>query len=159
MCGPPKVNARVLLKPRKKTPVKNKNTMDFRRADPMYVNFIPTTCIDAIDLFNRHRNLGLTAELYPECFVHCARKLTNTELDKFHRFIICPDGDIEKGGEKPTMLDRQLDEERRQLEKEAVRRDETPPSSIPDDDVSMESPTEPMSQDDEKAEYVNINLP
>ena len=57
------------------------------------------------------------------------------------------------------MLDRQLEEERRQLEKEAVRRDETPPSSIPDDDVSMECPTEPMSQDDEKSEYVNINLP
>ena len=126
--------------------------MDFRRADPRYVNFVPKTCIDAIDLFNRHRSLGLTADLYPECFVHCARKLTDQELDKFHRFIICPQGDIEKGGEKPTVIDQQLDEERRQLEKEAMRRD-LAAVTIPED-VSMEScpsPTEPMSHLDESS--------
>ena len=97
--------------------------MDFRRADPKYVNFVPMTAADAIDLFNRHRSLGLTADLYPECFVHCARKLSDEELDKFHRFIINPTGDIEKGGEKPTELDRQLEDERKQLEQEALNRD------------------------------------
>ena len=92
MCGAPK--------PRKKIATKEKVKMDFRRADPKYVNFVPKTCVDAIDLFNRHRNLGLTADMFPECFVHCSRSLPNEELDKFHRFIICPSGDVNKGGEK-----------------------------------------------------------
>jgi len=78
-------------KPRKKETL-TKQTMDFRRADPTYVNFVPRTCVDAIDLFNRHRTLGLTADLYPECFVHCAKSLPDGELDKFHRFIVQPAG-------------------------------------------------------------------
>ncbi len=97
--------------------------MDFRRADPRYVNFIPTTCVDAIDLFDRHRKLGLTPDLYPECFVHCARALKGEELDYFHRYIICPTGDIEKGGEGPTEVDRQLEKERQLLLCEAAARD------------------------------------
>ena len=149
--------------------------MDFRRADPRYVNFVPLTCVDAIDLFNRHRSLGLSAALYPECFVHCARKLSGTELDMFHRFIICPGGDIAKGGEKPTAIDQQLEVERLQLAKEAEMRDlempplertrkyDTRPMSL---ESISESPTQPMSQDgeveqdDEKEpmsqEYINI---
>jgi hypothetical protein len=98
-------------------------TMDFRRADPRYVNFIPATCADAIDLFDRHRKLGLTPDLYPECFVHCARALKGEELDYFHRYIICPSGDIEKGGEGPTEVDRQLEKERKLLLCEAAARD------------------------------------
>ena len=94
--------------------------MDFRRADPNFVNFVPRTCFDAIDLFNRHRKLGLTADLYPECFVHCAKSLPGEEIDKFHRFIINPNEDITKGGEKPTLLDKELDEERQQLLKDKL---------------------------------------
>lgn len=97
--------------------------MDFRRADPRYVNFIPTTCVDAIDLFDRHRKLGLTPDLYPECFVHCARALKGKELDYFHRYIICPAGDIAKGGEGPTEVDKQLENERQLLLREAAARD------------------------------------
>ena len=98
--------------------------MDFRRADPRYVNFIPTTCVDAIDLFDRHRKLGLTPDLYPECFVHCARALKGKELDYFHRYIVCPAGDIETGGEGgPTEVDKQLEKERQQLLCEAAARD------------------------------------
>ena len=108
--------------------------MDFRRADPKYVNFVPKTAVDAIDLFNRHRNLGLTADLYPECFVHCARELPDEELDKFHRFIVNPTGDIEKGGETVTELDRQLEEERKQLEQEAINRDMKQLTIAEDDD-------------------------
>ena len=107
--------------------------MDFRRADPNYVNFVPRTCVDAIDLFNRHRNLGLTADLYPECFVHCARQLPGPELDKFHRFIVNPNKDITKGGEKPTLLDAQLEEERQQLIKEAQARDKLALLTIEED--------------------------
>jgi len=130
--------------------------MDFRRADPTYVNFVPRTCVDAIDLFNRHRNLGLTADLYPECFVHCARALPDEELDKFHRFIVTPSGDIVKGGENPTLVDAELEKERLQLLKEAEVRDklqvlsikEEEPECIPMSDV--ECPT--TSQEEEKSE-------
>ena len=114
-----------------------KNNM-FRRADPNFVNFVPKTCEEAIDLFTRHRRLGLTADLYPECFVHCARKLPDAELDKFHRFIVTPVDDFDKGGEKPTLVDKQLEEERQQLLKEAEARDKgnetitEEPSCIPD---------------------------
>ena len=128
--------------------------MDFRRADPTYVNFVPQTCVDAIDLFNRHRTLGLTQALYPECFIHCARRLPPDELDKFHRFIINPDGDITKGGEKPTMVDQQLEDERRQLEKECDLR-EMESLSIKED--YLESPTDPMSEE-KTEEYVKISI-
>ena len=152
--------------PKKK--MHGKVKMDFRRADPQYVNFVPRTCMDAIDLFNRHRNLGLTADLYPECFVHCARALPEAELDKFHRFIICPDGDITKGGEQPSLVDVEIERERQLLLKEAKVRDlaalsiaeekecpmsdseEKSPMSIsecPTDRMSVETPTDPESVD------------
>jgi len=144
--------------------------MDFRRADPQYVNFVPKTVEDAIDLFNRHRNLGLTADLYPECFVHCARALPPEELDKFHRFIVQPGGDISKGGEKPTLVDVELEKERQLLLKEAEIRDglqnltiqeecptddEKCPTEIPMSEDDEKCPTEPMSEDD-GAEYIKI---
>ena len=133
--------------------------MDFRRADPKYVNFVPKTCVDAIDLFNRHRNLGLTADMFPECFVHCSRSLPHEELDKFHRFIICPSGDVDKGGEKPTVVDQQLEDERRQLERECTLREFNSQREVPSLErlqalrivEEEEQPDEqPMSQDDEK---------
>ena len=133
VCGAPK--------PRKKIATNEKVKMDFRRADPNYVNFVPKTCADAIDLFNRHRTLGLQPDLFPECFVHCSRALPDDEIDKFHRFIVTPSGDVGKGGEKPTVLDQQLEEERRQLERECVQR-EFKALCIEEE--------QPMSQDDEK---------
>ena len=138
--------------------------MDFRRADPTYVNFVPKTCMDAIDLFNRHRNLGLTADLYPECFVHCARALPPAELDMFHRFIVTPSGDISSGGETPTLVDHQLEKERQVLLKEAEIRDSLAHLQIDEEDFS-EAFVE-MSCDDEKwcgpteeksAEYIKIS--
>jgi hypothetical protein len=124
--------------------------MDFRRADPTYVNWVPKTCMDAIDLFNRHRDLGLTADLYPECFVHCARALPGPELDKFHRFIVTPSGDIGSGGEKPTVVDQQLENERQALLKEAEIRDSL--ANITIEEEHFESPTEPMSEDEKSPE-------
>ena len=91
---------------------------DYRKADPSYVGFVPKTAAEAVDLFNRHRSKGLATALYPECFIHCARKLPDGELDKFHRFIVNPAGDIEEGGEKPTQIDAELERERA----DAVRR-------------------------------------
>ena len=84
---------------KKKVRVRQKKMLtDFRRADRRFVNFVPKTCVDAIDLFTRHRDMGLSPGNYPECFVHCARALPDEELDKFHRFIVNPNGDIQKGG-------------------------------------------------------------
>ena len=120
--------------------------MDFRRADPRYVNFIPTTCVDAIDLFDRHRKLGLTPDLYPECFVHCARALKGEELDNFHRYIVCPTGDIAKGGEGPTEVDKQLEKERQQLLREAAARD----SGLTNTGLTNIEESERSEQEDEK---------
>ena len=117
--------------------------MDFRRADPNYVNFVPKKVEDAIDLFNRHRNLGLTADLYPECFVHCARALPNAELDKFHRFIVQPGGDILEGGEKASIVDAELEKERQLLLKEAEVRDGLATMTIEE-----EKGPEPMEEDE-----------
>ena len=148
-------------KPRKKEPASNQR-MDFRRADPTYVNFVPRTCMDAIDLFNRHRSLGLTADLYPECFVHCAKCLPDDELDKFHRFIVQPSGDIAKGGEKPTTIDVQLEKERLQLLAEATARDL---QALTIEEEKTDESMGAMSQDDEKVpdsipdEYVTLTLP
>ena len=147
----------------------------FRRADPNFTNFVPKTCEEAIDLFTRHRKLGLTADLYPECFVHCARKLPDDELDKFHRFIITPNEDFDKGGEKPTLVDKQLEEERLQLLKEAESRDKASetiteePSCICEEDPclceeldSLEMPqmrrqvAGSYAQEDEKEEFTVI---
>ena len=162
VCGAPK--------PRKKIATNEKVKMDFRRADPNYVNFVPKTCVDAIDLFNRHRKLGLQPDLFPECFVHCSRALPDEELDKFHRFIVCPSGDVGKGGEKPTVIDQQLEEERRELERECVLREfkalrieEEQPMSQDDEKspMSVESYTKPMSEDEEKPklmpDYIRVS--
>jgi len=175
MCGAPKL--------RKKIATEEKVKMDFRRADPKYVNFVPKTCVDAIDLFNRHRNMGLAPDLFPECFVHCARSLPDEELDKFHRFIVAPSGDVEKGGEKPTLIDQQLEEERRELERECTLREfkalcieEEQPMSQDDEKSPMseevesssariwpvraelsQSDTKPMSDDDEPKDYIRVS--
>jgi len=148
-------------KPRKKVALKRKTSMeDFRRADPTYTNFVPKTCADAIDLFNRHRALGLQADLYPECFVHCAKQLPDEELDMFHRFIVCPTRDIAKGGEKPTLTDIELEKERLMLLKESEERDklcavteeisDLSLSTCPMSQVYVGTPTESTDQDDEK---------
>ena len=132
--------------------------------------------MDAIDLFNRHRKLGLQPDLFPECFVHCSRALPDDEIDKFHRFIVTPSGDVGKGGEKPTVLDQQLEEERRQLERECVLRefkalcieeeqpmsqdDEKSPMSV-DAELDSTSYTKPMSEDEEKPklmpDYIRVS--
>ena len=142
-------------KHKKKKPNQRKSKMDFRRADPNFVNFVPRTCFDAVDLFNRHRR---TADLYPECFVHCAKALPDEELDKFHRFIINPNQDITKGGEKPTLVDAQLEEERSRRRKRAtnspcspsMRMEESPLAMLPLTRQIAIPPSYPEDEEDEK---------
>ena len=95
---------------------------NFRKADPTFVNFVPHTCTEAIDLFVRHRKQGLPVHLFPECFVHCSRQLPDGELDMFHRWIVCPQGDLQKGGEAPTLIDQQLETERLTILREQQQR-------------------------------------
>ena len=135
-------------------------TTNFRRADRRFVNFVPKTCADAIDLFTRHRDMGLNPDMYPECFVHCARALTNEELDKFHRFIINPNGDIEKGGEAPSIIDQQLEAERHQLLLEATKRDSVA-LAIPEEDDDLSSQEEKTEEEktlqEEVKDYMMIS--
>ena len=128
-------------------------TTDFRRADPTFVNFVPRTAADAIDLFNRHRNMGLRPALFPECFVHVCKGVSDSEIDKFHRWVVSPDGDVTKGGEQPTPIDVAIEHERLRLLHEAQARDELPMIFEMDDEkVPMDQDDEkvPMDQDDEK---------
>ena len=134
-----------LLTDEKKKRTNLKTKMDFRKADPNYVNFVPKTCMEAIDLFNRHRNLGLTPDLYPECFVHCARALPKEEIDKFHEFIVCPAGDITEDA-MITETDKQLENERLQLLEEATARD-------------MQALTITEEKSEEKSEEMDLSLP
>ena len=134
---------------------------DFRRADPRYVSFVPRTCADAIDLFVRHKNLGLSVSLYPECFVHCAKALKGVELDNFEKWIVQPTGDISTGGEQPTLVDKQLETERLKLLKEAEMRDleqkteELTITVIEEEDEKSPEEDEKMSE----ADYMLLSLP
>ena len=66
---------------------------------------------------------------------------SHEELDKFHRFIINPNGDIEKGGEAPSIIDQQLEAERHQLLLEATKRDSVA-LAIPEEDDDLSSQEE-----------------
>ena len=110
---------------------------NFRKADPTFVNFVPHTCAEAIDLFVRHRNQGLPVHLFPECFVHCSRELPDTELDMFHRWIVCPQGDLQKGGEAPTLIDQQLEAERLTILRERQQRQLTIAEEYDHEDEKM----------------------
>ena len=121
--------------------------MDFRKADPKFINFVPRTCVEAIGLFVRHRNLGMQPNLYPECMIHCARKLPDAELDKFYRWIVCPDGDI-TGGEGPSATDAAIEAERQQLVREAEGREQKALTIV-------ESPQEEEKMSFEEMEMVN----
>jgi len=45
---------------------------DYRKADPKYFGFVPTTAAEAIDLFFRLKRNGMHAEHHPEAFVWAA---------------------------------------------------------------------------------------
>ena len=64
----------------------------YRRADPTFTNFKPTTAYEAVDRFTRCQRNGLKALMIPECLIECSRKLPPGELDKFEEWIINPNG-------------------------------------------------------------------
>ena len=65
---------------------------DYRKSDPNYTAFVPKTAAEAIDLFTRHRRLGVPVSLWPETFVHVARNLDDAELDRFQEWLVNPQG-------------------------------------------------------------------
>ena len=95
--------------------------MDFRKADPTYTNFVPTTAEDAINKFYRHKNLGVPPHLWPEVFVNCAAKLPDAELQKFESWLVNPEG--EPTGPQLLKIDKENEALRLQLLKEANARD------------------------------------
>jgi len=64
----------------------------YRRADPSFTNWKPTTAYEAVDRFTRCQRNGLKAIMIPECLIECCRDLPPTELDKFEEWIINPNG-------------------------------------------------------------------
>ena len=64
----------------------------YRRADPTFTNFKPTTAYEAVDRFTRCQRNGLKAIMIPECLIECCRHLPPGELDMFEEWIINPNG-------------------------------------------------------------------
>ena len=66
--------------------------MNFRFADPEYVNFVPKTAMEAILKFRRLQKKGLHPAKYPEALIECASELSDKEQEKFEGWIVCPQG-------------------------------------------------------------------
>ena len=119
--------------------------MDFRKADPEYTAFDPTSAEEAINKFYRHKNLGVPPHLWPEVFVKCAAKLPDAELQKFQDWLVNPQG--EPTAPMLLKLDEQNEALRKQLLKEAQARDAPPTidehymdvddEKVPSDDFNM----------------------
>ena len=105
--------------------------MDYRKADPTYVNFVPRTAADAIDKFHRYKKRGVPPNLWPEVFVECATELPEAELDKFEAWLVNPNGACENPAtvSKARWVDTVNAENevvRKQLLKESQARDAPP---------------------------------
>ena len=117
--------------------------MDFRKADPSYVGFVPTTAAEAIDLFCRYRKLGVSPNQWPETFVHVCRELPAAEIDRFQEWLICPQGPATGQTFVPCP---EIEAERKQLLKEAEARDR------------MMDIDEEDEKDDEKVETLSASV-
>ena len=117
--------------------------MDFRKADPTYVGFKPTTAEEAIDKFVRHRNMGVPVQLWPEIFVDCASSLTGDELDKFESWLVNPTGEPSHNLQPVDNTNESL---RKQLLKEALQRDDEKADTIMED-VMIDDYIKPCSED------------
>ena len=101
---------------------------DYRKADPRFINFVPNTAGEAIDLFHRMKRLGLRPEHFPEAFVWVTRKLNDEEGAKFEEYLVAPQGvsaaDVLQGADpeqEKIRLQLVAEAEQRDLE-EAMRR-------------------------------------
>ena len=101
---------------------------DYRKSDPEYTAFVPRTASEAIDLFTRYRKLGVPPSQWPETFCHVSRALPDPELDRFHEWLVCPQGS--RAG--PTYVPcPEIEKVRVQLAAEADARDVAPCARSP----------------------------
>ena len=126
--------------------------MNFRKADPTYVNFKPTTAEDAIDLFYRHKRLGVQPHLWPEVFVKCAADLSDSELGKFEAWLVNPQG--EPTGPVLKAVDEDNEKLRKQLLAEATVRDLQRMKIDEEEDIPESYARGECLQDDEKVQPV-----
>lgn len=136
--------------------------MNFRKADPEYVNYEPRTAEDAIEKFYRHKNLGVPPRMWPEVFVQCAAALPPEEVSKFESWLVNPQG--EPTGPMLQQIDKENDALRKQLLAETERRDLAPLKeehfaplqeehfTVPPDDEKSPPDDEKSPPDDEKSE-------
>ena len=66
--------------------------MNFRFADPEFVNFVPKDAMEAVLKFRRLQKKGLHPAKYPEALIECAASLSDKEQEKFEEWIVCPQG-------------------------------------------------------------------
>ena len=129
--------------------------MNFRKADPEYVNFEPRTAEDAIEKFYRHKNLGVPPRMWPEVFVQCAAALPPEEVSKFESWLVNPQG--EPTGPMLQQIDKENDALRKQLLAETERRDLAPLKEehfapLQEEHFTVPPDDEKSPPDDEKSE-------
>ena len=97
---------------------------DVRKQDPTFTNFVPRTAADAVDRYVRCRRNGLKPMLVPECLIACAVGLKDRELDKFEKWIINPNADLDK---VKLVRDDSIRLYNNKIYKENLQQFETPP--------------------------------
>ena len=109
--------------------------LSLRKVDPTFTNFVPSTASEAVDRYVRCRNNGLKPMLIPECLIQCAVGLKGAELDKFEKWIINPNMDLDTVKLVPSTAinaanDAIFEENCKRVE--GAMQDEEPP--LPDDE-------------------------
>ena len=104
---------------------------DVRKQDPTFTNFVPRTAAEAVDRYVRCRRNGLKPMLVPECLIACAVGLKGRELDKFEKWIINPNADLDK---VKLVRDDSIRLHNEKIFKENLLRLETPPLPRESDD-------------------------
>ena len=69
------------------------SNVNFRLADPEYIDFEPKTVEEAILKFRRLQSKGIEAWMFPETLIKCGGKLPDEEMAKFEDWMINPAGE------------------------------------------------------------------
>ena len=118
---------------------------------------MPKNAEEAVDRYVRCKRRGLKQYLIPECLISCAQGLSATELEKFERWIVNPEGNTD---DKMELVEtKQLQADNAAIFEENARRVESllapeiPPLPLPSlrelsmDDEKRPGTPRPMSPD------------
>ena len=127
--------------------------LSVRKQDPLFINFVPKNAEEAVDRYVRCKRRGLKPYLIPECLISCAQGLSATELEKFERWIVNPEGNTD---DKMELVEtKQLQAENAAVFEENAKRVESlllgpeiPPLPLPS--LRELSIDDEMQMDDEK---------